>query len=158
MDMLVREKSMEKKIIGIKLVLFYLVMLLSPGFLSKAQENSLTYVVNGEGEAVITGCRSVEKEITIPAVIDGYPVAGIGEGAFQDRTDIEKVDIRSDVRYIGEAAFQNTSQFRQVILPTGIVTIEEKVVLPESMFSIDKSAFSGCMEWKLVYGESDQVW
>lgn len=130
------------------------ILLLSPVFRSKAQENSLTYMVNKEGEAVITGCQGVEKEITIPDVIDGYPVVGIEEGAFQDRTYIKKVNIQSGVRYIGEAAFSGCSKLEEIKLGEGLQYIAGsafyeaeslgEVILPESTVYVGENAFGNC--------------
>lgn len=146
-----------KKIILLKTVMIGLcsILLLIPGLHSKAQENSLTYTINKEGEAVITGCKGVEKEITIPVAIDGYPVVGIGKGAFQDRIDIEKVNMQSGVRYIGEMAFSGCSKLKEIKLGKGLQYIANnafyeaeslgKVILPESTVYVGENAFGNCI-------------
>lgn len=70
------------------------------------RQETILYTVTDEGEAVITGGRAEEGTVIIPPEIDGFPVAGICEEAFLDRTDIRKVVVESGVRYIAVGPLQ----------------------------------------------------
>lgn len=84
------------------------------------RQGALFYTVTGEGEAVITGGYADAGTIIIPPQIDGFPVAGIGEGAFRDRTDIRRVVIGSGVRYIAAQAFAGGTEIEEVELGQGL--------------------------------------
>ena len=61
----------------------------------------LTYEI-ADGEVTIPDCdTSVSGELTIPETIEGYPVTGIGEWAFENCTDLTNVTIPDSVIYIG---------------------------------------------------------
>ena len=146
-----------KKIEMIILTTICSVLMFSPGPQSMAMQGGnpdMVYMVNTEGEVIITGCKGTGKEICIPAVLDGYPVAGIAEGVFRNRSDIEKVVIRSGVRYIGEHAFAGCTGLKEIELEEGIQYIAgnafcddvdlEEAILPESIVYVGENAFGNC--------------
>ena len=57
-----------------------------------------TYTVIGIGDVT-------DAEIAIPSEIDGIPVTGIGEGAFENCTPLTRVTIPESIVFIGENAF-----------------------------------------------------
>lgn len=120
------------------------------------RQETILYTVTDEGEAVITGGRAEEGTVIIPPEIDGFPVAGIGEEAFLDRTDIRKVVVESGVRYIAAGAFAGCTEIGEIELGEGLQYIGEKafrgdagireILLPESLTYVGAKAFGDCSE------------
>ncbi len=68
-------------------------------------EGIYTYKVS-EGAATITDVDdSASGDVVIPSTLGGYPVTGIGEGAFAGCTGITGVTVPDSVVYIGKGAF-----------------------------------------------------
>ncbi|MBQ7145176.1 MAG: leucine-rich repeat protein [Lachnospiraceae bacterium] len=61
-----------------------------------------------DGSVWITGYNGNAVFLTIPETIDGKTVTGIGYGVFQDRTEIQQINIPDSVTSIGNHAFANT--------------------------------------------------
>ncbi len=59
-----------------------------------------TYSLSNE-KAVITKYDGNEETVNVPEVLDGYPVEGIGNYAFQDNSSVKTVNIPSSVKSIG---------------------------------------------------------
>ena len=86
-------------------------------------------IIPGDGETgedvakVIGGDTDENGEIKIPdeVEIDGkiYPVTGIGEDAFKDRTDIKEVVISKNVEKVGDEAFAGCINLKKVIEEDG---------------------------------------
>ena len=113
-----------------------------------------TYEVS-EGKAKITSCdESISGDVTIPSELGGYPVTGIGRGAFENCTSLAGVTIPDGVTSIGEYAFNGCCNLTRVTIPEGVTSIGEyafngcynltSVTIPEGVTSIGKHAFSGC--------------
>lgn len=125
------------------------------------KEQHLTYEINDNGEAVITGgvCGALNS-IVIPNTINGYRVVGIADRAFAYRQDIHCLRIEEGVRYIGAYAFAGCRHMDTPSLGEGLQAIGEgafrdnlftgrivsrgDVFLPGSIMSIGKEAFDCC--------------
>ena len=102
------------------------------------------------------GCK--DKDIVIPASVDGKPVTEIDDDAFKG-TDITSVVIQRGVERIGESAFEGCSSLKSVSLPMDMKGIAEdafsncvslqEIDLPR-MDYIGSSAFTGCSSLKSV--------
>ena len=57
---------------------------------SALTSGDFTYEVVND-EAVITSYNGSATNVTVPATIDGYSVYGIGDSAFKDKINIEKI-------------------------------------------------------------------
>lgn len=79
------------------------------------------YSVSGK-EAVITGYSGEEKNIVIPATVDGYRVTGIADSAFEDM-QIKSVIISDGVTSIGWFAFNGCTELTSVIIPSSVSSI-----------------------------------
>lgn len=67
------------------------------------------YELNSDGKtATITKCTSTDADITVPPVIDGYTVTGIGKGAFSGSRTLKTIGIPKSVVSIQENAFLNS--------------------------------------------------
>ena len=80
-----------------------------------------TYTVLGD-EATVTGYVGDEKDIVIPASIDGYVVVAVGDRAFAD-TDIKSVIISENVRSIGWFAFDGCVKLKSITVPSSVTSI-----------------------------------
>ena len=89
------------------------------------------YDVYENRTAVITGGTANDICLTIPAMLDGYPVVEIGENAFADNTRIGYLILGENVRKISFSAF---SQCAALI----------RVEATPALRIVDAGAFSGC--------------
>jgi hypothetical protein len=104
---------------------------------------------------VITGYTGPGGAVVIPAVIQGYPVRGIGSAAFQFCTSrLISVTIPDSVTTIGSSAFAGCDSLTSVTIPGSVKTIESNafmsctslasITIPGSVITIGSSAFFGC--------------
>lgn len=92
------------------------------------------------GAITITGYSGTNDSITIPATINGYPVTGIGSGAFADDTTVTNVIIPGSVTNIGDFAFKGSGLIN-VTLPASVISLGESVFgLCDSLTNISVSA------------------
>ncbi|MBD5552346.1 MAG: leucine-rich repeat domain-containing protein [Lachnospiraceae bacterium] len=121
--------------------------------------DSFFYIITDEGEAVIVG-SDIGGTISIPGEIDGISISGIGEGAFQGRTDIKKVVVEQGVRYIAEDAFAGCTEIEKLELGEDLLYIGEgaffgnikinELILPDSMAYVGKNAFADCTKLETI--------
>ena len=117
------------------------------GYLFEYDETTDSYIVTGISDESF-------MELSIPEKFDDKPVTGIGEKAFYDRPDLERVTIPSSVKSIGDNAFGFCIDLTEIILPESLESIGEdsfynckglkRITLPSSLISIDACAFQGC--------------
>lgn len=144
------------KIFSFVIIVFVAVLCLFefPIKANAATEGIYTYTVS-DGEATITDCStSVQGAITIPSVIGGYPVTGIGEKAFYACKSLTDVIIPDCVTSIGQSAFHTCSSLITVNIPTGVADIEKRtfyqcssltsIIFHNNTISIGEEAFYGC--------------
>lgn len=67
-----------------------------------------------DGAATITAYNGKEKNVVIPAEIEGYPVIGVAELVFEGLRRIKSVTIPKSVTKIGEFAFVSCSSVKSV--------------------------------------------
>lgn len=138
---------------------------LLPGQVLAAESGRYLYEVQ-DGKATITGCTWENASyLDIPRTIDGYPVVGIGAGAFQERNDVLGVIIPEGVETIGYRAFWCCRNLSWVVLPDSLTTIGEEafsvcqrlqsVDFGEGLKTIDCAAFSHCsnLGYELEFSE-----
>ena len=113
----------------------------------------------------ITAYTGYERDVTVPAEIDGYTVVGIAyfgrDEAIGQNPVVEQVTLPDTVRYIGAGAFaywprsdDTVSALREIVLPAGLEVIEENafyncfsletVEVPASVQKIGPYAFANC--------------
>ncbi len=113
-----------------------------------------TYTIFG-GKVTITGCDgNVSGEIIIPSEIEGYPVVGIGDNAFQYCENLSGVTIPDSVTSIGEDAFYDCENLTSITIPDSVTSIGEdafryctsltSVTIGNSVTSIGEDTFYGC--------------
>lgn len=117
------------------------------------------YVLNSYGEARINSYMGTEKNVVIPAEIDGHKVTEIGAISFL-YSDIVSVKIPEGVKRIGAEAFMLCSELETVELPEGLEFIGDEafeiceklssVNLPDSVTEIGGLAFERCGSLKSI--------
>ena len=124
-------------------------------------QSHLTYNLNSDGTAVITGYTGSAEEIKIPEKLNGYKVSAIADGAFGNNTNITSVYIPSTVKTVGANAFNGCSSLVQVTFSEGLESVGEyafadtaltSVTLPASLNSIGEKAFGCYNQNKFVEG------
>ena len=81
-----------------------------------------TEIFNGSIGIAITGYHGKSRDIVIPALIKGFPVTVIDDGAFKDK-GLLYVDIPSTVRKIGRESFTG-NKLEEVVVPQNLTEIE----------------------------------
>jgi len=127
----------------------------------RAEENckeNLTYTkyadVN-EWKIRITGCKNKSfASIRIPETIDGYPVTGITENAFQNHIRLQQIELPKTVQKIYSNAFKGCTQLERVNIPADVDYIGygafsncirlTDIHIPEKVTSIEKETFYMC--------------
>ncbi len=108
-------------------------------------------LIAGTGELV--GYHGTDKDIIIPAQIDGIQVKTIGSDLFAG-SDITSVVIPEGVTSISYSAFENCDSLTSVTVPStlgsiGMYAFEncaslQGITLPDALYSLGMYAFSGC--------------
>jgi hypothetical protein len=117
------------------------------------QSGDFTYTVS-DGTVTITKYTGGAGVVVIPATIDGMPVVGIGDGAFEECISLTSVTIGNSVRSIGNGAFAYCSGLISMTIPNSITSIGRQafggcssltsVTIPDSVTSIGDYAFTLC--------------
>lgn len=149
-----------KKILS--LVFALLMMLSCFGILaSAAGENYLGFYYNeGEDYCVVSSCNKYAVgEVNIPAT---YNVAGVGTkpvceisfGAFRDAESITRVTVPSSVKKVGDSAFENCVQLKEIVFESTDCTIGiaafrycsslTSITLPSGLKAIPLEGFAAC--------------
>ena len=131
------------------------------------------YVVK-DGRSYIEGFASnaaidsgTTGAITVPEVLGGHPVVGIGNAAFYRCKGLTGVIIGEGVAYIGEEAFRECSGLKEVIIPDNLVAIGqraflhccglERVYIGKGVGRIDGGAFGGCKNLRIIEVSADNA-
>ena len=121
----------------------------------------LEYEVNSDGETcTITGLGTYSsKDLVIPDTIGDYEVTAIADYAFQG-TNIETFSGGKNLTRIGMKAFDNCSELKKVDLPIGITEIGygaydlcvrmTEINIPNTVKTIGGNAFCACTSLKSI--------
>lgn len=102
-----------------------------------AEDGELIFSYRVEGErAVITAFLGSARLVTVPATLEGYPVAAIGERAFEGK-DVVAVILPDGLETIGWFAFYGCESLISI-------------TVPPSVASIGYGVFDGCTYVSLV--------
>ncbi len=75
-----------------------------------------TYTITNE-QVTITDCdNSITGDITIPTIIEGYPVTAIGSYAFYGCNNLEKIRIPNSITVIDASAFINCINLTNIVV------------------------------------------
>ncbi len=93
-------------------------------------DSGYTYTLS-DGSATITDYEGSGGAVTVPASLDGYPVAAIGDSAFAENTSLTSITLSEGVITVGQWAFADC---------TGLTS----VTLPDTLTELGREAFYGC--------------
>ena len=107
------------------------------------------------GEVMLTGFKGGKVSVKTPAIIDGLPVVGIADHAFEGLGSgtLAEITITENIRYIGESAFANAESLiihveakPEYIGPRAFLNCQnlERIELGNGSKEIPFEAFSGC--------------
>ena len=121
-------------------------------------DQGLTYTLNNDGTATVSGCDRTVTSIKIPSNVESngqtYTVTSIGNYAFYRCSSLTSVDIPDGVTSIDDYAFNYCLSLTSVNIPDGVTSIGDRafsmcygltsVTIPGSVTSIGDYAFSEC--------------
>ena len=108
---------------------------------------SFSYFDTNRTQFILDGVmfKLMPEEITIPAMVDGFPVCAIYQQLFyfSDKARIKKIYIPDSVRWIGGQAFKDCKNLESVVF--------YKTTAPAAILEIGNEAFAGCEKlWQFV--------
>lgn len=121
-----------------------------------------SYSDNGDGTAMITGYRGEDKDVTIPATINGFKITKIYSFCMrlQGNNTVESVTIGNNVKEIRSWAFEECSKLKTVNIGKSVRIIGNyafrkcpeisNVNFDEGVKAIEKNAFDNCPKLKSV--------
>ena len=111
------------------------------------------FAINSDGQSYyVVSYNGNDKVVSIPNNYQGYPVTGIGEGAFENNSRLEKVFIPSNVITVDSRAFYDCQNLKDIAFDinsslktiaeyafynTGLINLE----IPEGVTNIGQYAF-----------------
>lgn len=133
-----------------------------------AQEGNFTYMVTEAGEAQVTGYIGQDSDVSIPGILGGLPVTGIGDYAFSDAQGLRSVIIPGGVTTIGERAFSGCRDLKYITIPNTVTTIGDaafadcislrSINLPPNVALLGEDTFKGCVNLtSITYGSTPRV-
>jgi hypothetical protein len=102
-----------------KLLSLLLLLLVMLPAVVQAQFN---YTDNGDGTITITEYTGSGGDVSIPGMIEGMPVTGIGYGAFYGCIDLTSVAIPNSVTNIWGVAFADCTSLTNVTIGNGVTS------------------------------------
>ena len=135
---------------------------LASGYSTWTDANGLTWIYRIDGgkaelyndDNAAISPATVAGSITVPATLGGCPVTRIGNCAFLECPNLERVTIQPGVTSIGDWCFQDSPSLKGVSIPVGVTdlgdqafsgcTALESISLPASVTTIGSAVFSGC--------------
>ncbi len=112
------------------------------------------------GKATITDYHGAGGNVTIPSVLDAYPVTTIDDSAFSACTNLTGVTIPDSVTWIGNYAFSRCSNLTYAFIPGSVSYIRyyiflncsslTDVIMEDGITSIESGMFSGCSSLKNI--------
>ena len=109
------------------------------------------YVLLEDGTAEITDYTGKAATLTVPDMLDGYQVTGIGDKAFYSCGSLTSITLPDSLTSIGDEAFSYCYSLTSITLPDSLTCIENgafsscssltSITLPDSVTSIGVNPF-----------------
>ncbi len=115
---------------------------------------SWSYTPLGQEYCEVNGCSPVPANLSIPSVLQGRKVIGVGIDAFDSAEGVQNVTLPSTVEYIARMAFRNCPDLMSVTLPDSVTEIGAyafylcenlvSVKFPSGITNLGDGAFQCC--------------
>ena len=118
------------------------------------QVGNFWYIVLKDSTAEIVKYTGTEKELTIPAKLNGYSVSSIGEYAFYQCDTLTSVTIPDGITFLGRNAFAYCDSITDVFIPDSVNRIDhgafdtcislKSIIIPYGVTTIEANTFNHC--------------
>ncbi len=138
------------------------------GYAGTDEKYFFEYSFWGEEDISIVKVKGIDNEVTeivVPEKLAGKTVVAIGDNAFANLVNVEKIQLPDTIISIGEEAFSNCTKLKSVNLPKELWIIYdhafygceslESIEFGKKIEHIGKEVFKGCSSLKkAVFSES----
>ncbi len=115
----------------------------------------LEYTVENNAVTITKADTDIHGSVTIPAVIEGLPVTGIGDGAFEYCVKLTGITLPDSITSVGDHAFERCFNLKTVKLSDalaylgkhafcGCEKLQGNLILTSNVSEIGQYAFYGC--------------
>jgi hypothetical protein len=148
-----------KKLFSVLLVILLMIPCTTIGTAENVTTNEylsgdFTYLINRDGNAVITKYNGRNETVTIPDALDGHDVVEIDNYVFSCCTSLISITLPSRLQSIGIMAFTGCSSLETISLPDNVEFIGDgafygcssltSICIPANIVSIGRGAFGFC--------------
>ena len=119
--------------------------------------------IDGTTDCTVALNYSWDDSVIVPRVLDGMNVVGIANNGFENKENVEHVELRDNIDTIGDSAFF-TSGLKTIVLSSGLLSIEnsafantplQEIKIPSTVQDLGTGIFANCTSLRdveLPYG------